>query len=247
MFRLSEELIIEIAYKLDPISLMSMELTNKQLRINLQYDKIWLKHVYNVWLSTRYIENIPTICPLLERIRRVCSIQLLKKALKPYQSQSGGNLIEKMDYMLLLRTKLLFRTRIANNQIPQWTQKINDGKAAFIYSRIEIKRTKSMFESEITTINWHFRFKEQGHEGEAYEAKFFTDHTLISQFHPDQSMHWETHSGVDGKFDSIQVEHFPRLTFSRAHDGRWEMHNNHVIFEQVSGSGHTADEIRLCE
>ena len=102
---LSNELISLIAEFLDGDMLFICEEINRQWRIVVNDTRLWLPLTRHLWTNTRYMVNIPIVVPLLNRIKKVCTIIAMKKALKACDT---SGLLEKIEFMTLLRAKLLF-------------------------------------------------------------------------------------------------------------------------------------------
>jgi hypothetical protein len=156
---LSEELLVLISTFLDRSSLYRLEIVSSIWKSCLAHNFIWLDLANQVWKDTGYIVNVPYIEPMLKRIERSCTIKSMKKRLSRYLPLNG--VLEKTDLMIALRTRLLFdKLLYLTSTIPTWCNKINDGKATYVYANnIESKRKNNLLVSEIIMFEWILYYK----------------------------------------------------------------------------------------
>lgn len=232
--KLADELIITVAEFLTAQELLTAEQISRRWRQLLSFTALWMPHVQSLWRETGWRFNKPALVPLSVRIAQSCGVAQLKKALVLYDTTA---LVEKKDFITLVRAKLLFgkllKERDSNGRlvIPEWAKAtFNDGKAAWIFSRQELRRLLPL-ESELLAEKWDLHYYNQG-EHPPFEIEFFPNHEMTATSHGDARFSWRLQGLGPGLEPGLQVEAFPLHRFSRDPDGRWLMTNDHVVITQ---------------
>ena len=192
MQNLDHFLLIVILTYLDPEDVLACELQSSRFRhASVCHDSLWLVHCDRVWKRTGFSSHwVPPCIPLLERIRSVCSIAQMRKALASYETTA---LVEKRDFVVLLRAKLLFGPAACSRGPrggyvpPTWAgEKLNDGKAAWAFAKKESSR-KAAIESELLLGGgrWDLRYKQQP-QPLPFDLQFYGNHEMSASSHGDQ-------------------------------------------------------------
>lgn len=238
--KLADELIIEMAEFLTGEELLIAELISRRWRQLLSFTALWMPHVHSLWQETGWRFNKPALVPLSVRIAQSCGVAHLKKALVLYDTTA---LVEKKDYISLVRAKLLFgkllKERDANGRliVPDWAKSdFNDGKAAWVFSRQELRRILPL-ESELFAGKWNLLYYSQGDQYPPFEIEFFPNHEMTATSHGDARFSWRLQGHGPGLEPGLQVEAFPLHRFSRDQDGRWLITNDHVVITQRVSEG----------
>jgi len=230
---LADETLSLIADFLDFDALQSVATSGRRWRECSNHDFIFTKFVTQCWTSTGYTVNVPITVPLLLRIKNTCSVASIKRALVACDTKG---IVEKLDFMLLLRAKLLFgfsrcppsSSGKSGFRFPAWANAMNDGKCAYLFARKECAR-KMMLESELVKLSWHLFYKQ--HPDVPYEARFYEDHTLTCTSHGEARFSWEIIAG--NQRNGVQIQQFPFHHCTRNEDGSWYIENDHVFFRQA--------------
>lgn len=191
MEALDHYLLIAILSFLQPEEILACEVQNKRFRLaSVCHDSVWLVHCGVVWKKTGFDALwVPPSIPLLERIRGVCTIAQMRKALASYETTA---LVEKKDFIVLLRAKILFgitactRGSRGGYVPPVWAGEVfNDGKAAWVFAKKESKRNAAL-ESELLLGGglWDLTYKNQSEH--TFDLQFYSNHEMSSTSHGDQ-------------------------------------------------------------
>lgn len=239
--KLGDELLPHIFSFLNPSEFLNVECVNRLFRDIIsgkeQYSELfYIRFLHHVWGDLEY--NIPPLIPLLSRISCL-PLGVLRSHLRGIDVTWC---VEKKDYQVCLRSKLLFgrKTQVPGKLItyPDWTYRMNDGKATYYFARKERARSVILFK-ELTLFKWNLYYKTTvaGELTEPYDLVFHEDSTLTCTSHGDQRFQF----WIQEEEKAIQVEHFPPHIIKRMSDGRWTMENYAVIFVQVAEPGVTTD------
>lgn len=193
----------------------------------------WLRHAKNVWARSGFVYNIPPNPPrpMLERIGEV-PVGAMRRALVRFDT---AGLVERGEWMRLLRTKLLWGTSVFSRSStrgwspPDWAGSVNDCKAAFLLARIEVGRSMPL-ESELPRQKWDLVYNQ--HTSETFEIEFLEGHEMTASSHPGMKFTWSLIRDENIWPMGLQVENFPMHRFKRKADGLWIMSNAHVTIEQ---------------
>ena len=231
------ELLMAILHFLPPESILAMEIQSKRWRsAAISHESLWLPYCTKVWKDTGFLPQwVPPTLPLLQRIRNVCSIAQMRRALASFETTA---LLEKADFIRLNRSKLLFgiaactRGPRGGYVPPAWCCELNDGKAAWVYAKRESKR-KACIESELLLGGgkWDLYYKQS--MDDPYEVTFFANKEMTASSHAQARFAW--HLNTAPGFEGVQVESFPLHVFSRDASGSWALENSHVIMRQRKG------------
>jgi hypothetical protein len=209
----------------------------------------WLRHACDVWRNTGWSHNVPPLPPrpMLERLGRV-PVGDMRRALVRYDTTG---LMERIDWMRLLRAKLVWGTSACPSRsptrgwcTPEWATRVNDSKAAFLLARVEVGRRMPL-ESELSRQKWDLFYNHRPSDdddddddeldmfvAEAFEIEFLAGREMTASSHPGMKFSWSIHRDEYSVPAGLQVENFPMHTFKRKANGLWIMSNAFVTIEQ---------------
>jgi hypothetical protein len=232
---LPDELLHLIMLRCGPTQLSRCELVCRRWRtcITPGGDSVWLRMTERLWRSTGWVHNVPRVCPLTERLRKV-PVGAMRRTLIRYDT---AGLTERSEWMRLLRVALLWGHSACTLcdrgwSAPGWALNINDCKAAYMFATLEVAR-KVPLECELTRQNWHLFYIHSG-ALERFDIQFFDNKQMTASSHPGATFRWSMQDGSSSRRGEpgLQIENFPLHTFARRADGLWSICNAHVVIEQ---------------